>query len=1126
MATSYALAANSTLSDDYIYTSDVLLNLETASPLGVFTTAAGSNALFSRADGVLCQLSPSSAGSAAAWSLSEIGNTSSVTEVVAGVQNDGTIHGFYTDADGLHHIELTDSGWSQPAALPMCSGLGLSVSPIGELIVTGVDVNGALLFVRRSGGAWAATSIAVGASLAGNRPVLSLDEACNWVMAIPGIASSGGQIDIYQGSPTQFMAGPMAVPTPTPVARVLLTYRKDNAPGFLFNDTSGALYMNFGNAAKIVATSQIAIAAAAAVLDLEYNIHLFTASPTGVMSVLHQTGWDEGPTWAPIIPLDKGFIALFADVNPLDSDAFFAATTDGALWHYRKDPDSGRWISGRAQTSGGAKSFRVAQYRTEITLTDENGNPAPRVALSVTASVSSNVNVGGLRYPIGPSQSASVTTNAFGKATLSTIAQGINTPKLVVSAPNLAPAAPIAPAAYLHAYLTGQGTLNQGTNSTRPAFDATTLQTATVNGKPLAPRTQDPDKGTARAQAAAAGIASMFQMVAGDGATLPGADGRVGFTLDLSDAGAASFVSYRTLEEFTAGRAKLLGPSDLLGSWWDDIDEFASDVWQGIESGAIQVLKCAAHVAESTIDLVVQIGDEIHTLTQLVVVDIEKAAAVVQGVLAQIGAFVEAVIAWLKMLFDWSDIWNTAQALKAALEGVFPYLDGVIKNQIEPRVDGFFAKETSRVATAFDTVINMYPANTTFGLLNTTALAGHPRFRAAPPIGVLTGPIIGAWLPLVQNNWLFDKLESYLGGSFDTVADLAAPLEKLGAAAKAVLDAFLAVLTDFAQFFQQALSSPKDFVALTVVSFLKAAKAVSIAALTFMDDIVDALLEVARAAIKAVGTILSKDIQVPFISSLIGDVLSPFGISLPSISIAHAFCLAFAIPITLLYKIVHGVGQQPFPGGTLPTGSGSQLPGAAMDDAGAAACQFVGAGLAALWAGLDFGLDAASEAQLMVLKVIEVVAPALVNVFTWPGSIPFTELPLGTPEEIATFCDWVIGWGVVVLDVALLVTSSITWAEGSTMARYQDPVGKVLLSVIGGVDLAAGIVASALGDGNLDEIAVNILGPVPLLTQVLRLKAVEEATEEGSLALKLIIDLIAGVGYAGALASNAGNTVT
>ncbi len=1123
----YSLTASSVLSDDYIYTSDVLVDLTTASPVGVFSTQAGPNALFARADGVLCQLSPSPGTGAGGWSVSSVGATSGVTQAVAGTQQDGTVHGFYTDGSQLYHIAWNGATWSAPDTLPFCTGLQITNNFItGELIVYGVGTDGGLLFVRQgTSGTWGAASIAFPSSLAGTAPVLTLtSELCDWVMAVPGVASDGtGQLDLYQGTPTAMTSNVMPVPVADPVAAVVLGFWTSNSPLFLFTDTKNNLYTSVGTTGNVVRIPNVAVANASAILDLESNLHVYLVSPGGSVTVLHQTGWNDqtGPVWAPAIPLDGGFVRLFSDSNPLDAAAFFAVEPSGAIWHYQQDPTTNLWSSGKALTSGGATSYNVAQYRTEVVVRDENGNPVPNAALTVTASTTSSVVVKGTFFPVGPATAAQIVTNPLGRVTVSTIATDVSSPTLTFTAEDLT-AATVNPAAGLHDYLRGAGTLHAGTSSALPDFGATTIRNAQVGGQPLAPATRDPNSGAQRAQTAADGITSMLQLKVAGGSGALAARGIVGFSVDFSDPERPAFRSFTDHHAFARERARVRAAvpgaiADSASDFWDSIKDFVEDLWEGIKNAAIAVTHFVVHVIDETVDLVVQIGDEIHHLADLVVKGLETVAAVVQGIFAAIGAFIEKLIAWLKMLLDFKAYAHTASALESALTQIFPYLQGVIQNDAEPLVDGFFSSLEGEVRSAFDAMIARYQNGETLA----TLAAPSPRraFRAVPAAPATAN--VNGFLGQVQGNWLLEKIESYLGGgSFDTVGSLAQPLETLGSAFETTITDFENAVLDFAAFLQTAVTDPQGFSTLGIAEFLGAVKNVALGVLAFFDGIIEALLQVIAAALGAVDTILTKPLRIPFLSDLLDLIGSLIGIDFPSPSVASVFCFALAIPVTMSYKIANGAGSEPFPSGSLPAREAFLLEARSEASSAATACQYVASALAAIWALFDTGLDAVPDVSLLVFKVIDVVAPTLVQVFTWPGFVPFTAIALDTPAEKAGFANWIVGYVLVALDIALLVTSSVSWAEGSTMARYQDPVGKLLLTGCGALNLVTGIVASSLGGVTPGAIAANILAPLPVLTQFLRLESLEEASEGVTLALKLVIDFFAGEGFAVAVAAS------
>jgi hypothetical protein len=1118
---SYSLTSSSALSDDYILTADVLVDVTSTSPVGVFQNANGiSEALFVRSDQVLCQLVYAPGTSAAGWAATPVGTTSGVTQAAAGVHSDGSIHGFYTDASNLYHITFDGSAWSAPQTLRLCSSLTVANNFVtGELIAYGVDDNGALQLVRDISGNWTANAITFPSSLTGLEPVLLFTDAVDdWMMAVSGGAVAAGQLQLYTGSATAMASGPMNVATPNPVQQILTGYWMNNSALFVFTDNKNNLYTNVGTVANVVQIPNTTVMQGAAVVDLDNDLHLYTVDTDGTISVLHQTGWNSttGPQWAPRIPLATEFKLLFTDANPMDSTSFFAVDVDGALWSYAFDATAQTWTSAKAQMPS-ITTFQVPTYRTLITVVDENGNPAPNLPVTVTADSLSAVVVQGTFLPVGPAQPATVTTNALGSVTLTTVATATSSPQLTFTAANLAAPGPVNPAANVHTYLSGQGTLNDGTSSALPAFSPTTLQQAQVAGKPLAPGAAS---NTAMANAAAAGISTMFQVNAGSGRTAAAANsGITGFILDFTNPNDPTYTPLTSEEEFQHARALAIA-GDSLGSWWDDVKDFFADVWHGVRNAAVSVMKWVVHTIDATVDMVVKIGEEIHTIAGLIIKGIEDVVSVVQSIFAAVGAEMDKLLDWLKMLFDWQDIVDTKNALESALSQAFPWLANVIENQGSKLLDGFFSKLENQVSSAFDTVIAQVQGQSLGQLAGSTSpLSARFRYGAMTPVlahTIAQAPLSG--LSTVQNNWLLEKIESYFAGgpALQPVSGLVTPLETLKSAFETVATDFVNALTAFADFFKTALTDPKELATLGVADLLTAARDVALAVLAFLDGIITALLQVLGEAVNAAGAILNAPFTLPIISGIVDQLASLLGFTIPAASVTTIFCFGLAIPITIFYKLINGVDTEPFPGGILPTGAQFR---AAFAGNAATGVQFAAVGVAAIWALMDTGLDCVPDVDMMFFKVIDVIAPALLNVLTWPGGIPFTPIPLSSPEDIASFANWIAAWLVVGLDIALLVAGAISWAPQTTIARYIDPTGKILMSAFGGINLVAGIVASSLGASG-GAIAGNILGPLPGLTQFLRIDSIVEGSGGITFAIKLVVDFFAGEGYAVAIAAS------
>jgi hypothetical protein len=385
--------------------------------------------------------------------------------------------------------------------------------------------------------------------------------------------------------------------------------------------------------------------------------------------------------------------------------------------------------------------------------------------------------------------------------------------------------------------------------------------------------------------------------------------------------------------------------------------------------------------------------------------------------------------------------------------------------------------------------------------------------------GAVTHGSLGS-LSTVQSNWVLEKIESYFdaGPELDAVTELEAPFKTLAGALSTAGGDFMKALNDFAGFFT-TLNDPKSLATVGVADLLKAAKEVTLAALTLMDGLIDALLEIVGIAIEQAGKLLTAPLSIPILSGIANDIAKLLGLSIPTTSIPNIFCFGLAVPVTIFYKLVTGSHHGPFPGGKLPTGEQlTAMPGSAADAKTAVA--YTAAAIAGLWALMDTGLDTVPDYSNFFLGVIDVVAPALLNVFTWPGGIPFEKPPLSSSEDKASFANWIAAWVVVVVDLAALLAGKVAgFFPKITIMRYVDPAGKVAMSLFGAINLTTGIVASSLGTSGAN-IASNVLGPLPTLTQFLRIEALMDSSEGLTLAIKLIVDFFAGEGYAVAVAAS------
>ncbi|MBU7016150.1 MAG: hypothetical protein HXS44_01475 [Theionarchaea archaeon] len=1096
-----SLTEKSKLLEDYILTANILIDTASDSPLAVFYNYQGdAEVLAICADHHLYHIYRDILTDSG-WNLKEV-STNTIKEVVAGVDSDGKVYAFFTDDESLYQTSLnTDGKWSLPTKLNVCSSLQATNIPIlNQLIVYGVTSDGNLQLVRSSGGKWSTASVDFEKNLMSTKPLLKMTDARNWSLA----AAINGELTLYTGEDTAVASGPYN--TKLPCDKILVAYERENSIMFMFTDAKSNLYTNvhFSDTATQIPNSLVEYGAG--LKDTDGMLHFYGINPDGVLWVLHQTTWTtEGPVWAPNIPMDTNVIRIASCNNQQDFTDIFGVGDDGSLHYLFKDRTAQVWNRLQIQQPHD-EPYHIISYSSRVTIQDENGNPKPNVSVTIKSDSEIALWIAGKTYHVNPDQPANVKTNAMGTLTISTPSRGLNTPKIVLSAENL-PETTINPASELHAYLSGKGTLNY-----LPQFSGETLQNATVDGKPLAPGiTAD------MATAAAQGIMSAVQ--SHPDTCLHTADAGAGWALDLTDPENPSFRTFSTTEELETYKVNLFNmintETELLGSFWDDIKKFAEDVWNGIKSAAIKVEHWVVDTAKKVVSFAVKFGEELHQLVDMAIKGVEDVVSIVQSIFTAIKAFIEKVIEWLKAFFSWKDIWDTKKALQSTLPKIGPYVKEVIEEQAEQLLDGFFSKLEGEVRDGFTALKGKFTQKESLKDL----IPGSQTFKS-PLLAGVTSLDIHDFSGGVQNNWLIEKVLSYLTEAPDlkSLTDLEKPLEDLGNAVTSALSELGVAIEDFEQFMVETVTDPKEFGSLLIIEFLDAMEHLVLAALKFADGVIKAFLDTIVVVIEGIDNLLTAPLEIPLVTDLIHLIEKLLGLPQEEVSIAELFCLIAAIPLTLVYKLIHGADAKLFPGGIIPDTDAIMLKDTPE------AIKFTHVGILAIWALFNSVMDCFAgeeEKSPFALKVISIIFLLLNRVFGWPTGIPFTKIPLKTRADKVNFSNWIIGFSVPLLNIALMLVPKIPFNPGRkrTIARYLDPVGLSILTGIGCIWFIIGVLSSTLGDVSKGMIAYNTLFPLPVATQLLRKKEFIEETEGVTLVIKICVDFFAGEGAAVATAA-------
>jgi hypothetical protein len=1136
MATStLTLTADSRLSEDYIQTSDILVPATSPNPVApVLMNDGSTNALVVIQGQGLQQLLPAT-NSQSGWALTAIPSGANAIEVVGGTDSAGQMHAFFQDGSKTYHTSLgTSGGWATPDGFSPAANLGVTNVPLtNELVAFGVTPDGNLLLMRQdpTGQTWQGTTVDVQHALVGAQGVLKMVDAHNWLLAV----NNGGKLQYYTGIDFSVASGPQTVATTNPVSRVHFAYQHLNSTMLLFSDAKNQLFTSVGFSDQVAQIPGAQVVQGAGVIGQDDGLIRFHGvDPTGALWILHQTGWDanQAPTWAPIFPLDNQVGAIAAPLAAQDGTALFAVGLDQTLHTLTQNPDTMLWSRLKAQMPGGAQPYYLSRFRTQINLFDQNQNPAANVKVTINADTAAAVLINNTTYFIGPDpdESATITTDTTGLLTITCAATALATTAYTISAPGMSSPQRVLPDQNYHDFLSGAAGINTGSAAIAP-MSATTLKTATVNGKPLAPNLTDD-----LANVASQGIINAMQTVS-NSPQLTAANS-AGWALDLRDRQNPRFIQFQTHAELQAHRATLAASSESIG---DQITQFFGDVWHAIKNGVMKVVHWVVDTVKKVVSLAVQIGEKIVQLGDMVIHGIEEAISVVHSIFNYIEAKIEAVIDWLKDLFSTGDIWATKQVFEHLFRTAIPALQYMIQQKAEVEVNSFFKGLKQTVDGGINAAASYLEGQSIGQMVSPNkdqlAARGH---RLAAANGAPSGSP-------AQNNWLQSKVGENLGGSAfgplstglpSNLADqLWSTLSNSG-----MLQDLQNALSDISQFFKDIWHDPRSLVTKGAADLVRAVGAFIDFVLDLMDTIITMILEIVSAALGSLDALLTQSLgDIPLVTWIYRHVFCPSGQE-EDPTIIGLCSLLLALPVTIIYKLGHennppftsdqvtqilnwqfqppsqtrvaaaamGAGA-PAAGGGVPINANLQATLAAYLSLPQACADMAVDGLAS-------ADDSGSSTATKAAGWLDIVITGLMQVLTWPEHELFNfdwDWKKLTPAQILMRSTWIGGWVPLLVNGALL---AIPFPSTGRVAEGVDGAGKTFLVVWGGLMFGLGLTGSIMGLAKDDpktangyNIATAILGPLPNLTQFLRYDKLVDATDGITLGVKLVVNDVADV---------------
>lgn len=550
--------------------------------------------------------------------------------------------------------------------------------------------------------------------------------------------------------------------------------------------------------------------------------------------------------------------------------------------------------------AAGAKPTRPT-FRTQFSLADANGSPAPGDKLQLWASEPLAVTVDGqtVTLPTQPEGAPSFTANAMGLVSVTYSGDEIRAPFLFARTAAVPEFGTMPDYEVLNIL-----------SSVQPAGLAPDAAKG-YDGMPLLPtRFQDETNRTAIASAVRNTVgrvpqnAMMTSLFLAGGSLAPfsappsrgvSPNDILHWSLDLGDG--LTFTPSDT-ELITQAQAALAGFS-LLGR----LKEFVRDVVKG----AKKLTRVVTMWAQDAVTFLCQVADGFY---MFVVNTIDDAINVARAIFQRVVDAVERVIEWLSFLFQWDDILRTQGAIADSITSAIQTFRTAIDTQLANGamdVRAFFQAREKDIQNLFCQAMSQ--GGDTFAS-GTRGSASENPFAA------------GGQDSSVPINWLMDRAMTGSSAAADgapfaglpNADDLLTRLSQFGESARTMLAANPATQDVEARFqgvlqsFGRLLRNFPSFSSLAANDLLGAIADLAVLAMSAADLLIEGFLQLLRDLIDTIVATLTTPMPIPFLSDLFQSLTRR------PLTLVELGAFLIAVPTTILYKALYG--QAPIAAGT------------------------------------------------------------------------------------------------------------------------------------------------------------------------------------------------------------------
>lgn len=494
------------------------------------------------------------------------------------------------------------------------------------------------------------------------------------------LASSGGAQMGWVGSANRLPFGDIA---PEGVSRIL-SIPGDVAPhSILFIDNDSNLHLaSFSTDLSNLALEQLTgedaepagAPAGAVAVCLSGSSQLFIIE-TGTGALWTCKQFTETAYW---VPLGNRLAAVAAKPDVSGGPELFIADLNYRVFHLSQNPSDTLWVTQRLAIPSPAANpsppAEIASITMQAAAVDAQGNPVPDAIFTLSSDQWVSVVVQSETHWVGPGAPALFAADATGTASAMYQAHGLVMPQLTFSA--------ISPGQDPSDGAAGRWCQGDAVE-VKPGETAPPPKSSSIANRLAG---NDPGFAVTDASLVAAGLAtsgsdsdgSKVNMIHAVGQWMQQGSSGAGLSsgpamasvprwrVDFTESGP----QFRELTETEAGAifggtgAKLSGaPEGVFGDIGDLINHF-KHAWQDVTSLAATIVGDTIQIAVNGITLVVNTVRQAAAVMELVFVRLANGVRDVYSA-------IEAVIEWLKLLFEWEDIVNTHKVIKTVVNSLF-----------------------------------------------------------------------------------------------------------------------------------------------------------------------------------------------------------------------------------------------------------------------------------------------------------------------------------------------------------------------------------------------------------------------------------------------------------------------